>query len=208
MAPADWLSIQPRISGMESKSRLIALLGGLVLIAANYASAITEPGSAAVDDPFQVVLSEGAGSGVTAITGTPQYTFSKALMGTETWVFTLPLDVGAGDVYILDPSGAVSDLLRFSTSGTSAAPTFGIGHFVWLFSQGSPYLPTSVPAGYPSQLVVQETANGVAQYIPTVPYPRDNEYTIASQVPEGGLTIVLLGSALLGVAGLRRRLVK
>jgi hypothetical protein len=142
-----------------------------------------------------------------AITGTPMYPFSKTALGTtpETWVFSLPLDVGAGDVYILDPGGAISDLLRFSSSNTSTDPTFGAGHFVWLFSQGSPYLPVAVPSGYPSTLVVHEV-NGVAHYAPG-PYPSNNEYTIISTVvPDGGLTLVLFGLALLGVEGLRRRL--
>jgi len=189
---------------MESKRRFTALLGLIVVFAGYQGPAITMPGSSAVDDPFQVVLSEGAGSGITAITGPPLYPFSKTASGTETWVFSLPLNVGAGDVYIVDPNGSVSDLLRFSTSGTSTTPTTGIGHFVWLFSQGSPYLPTSVPAGYPSALVVPEV-NGVAFYAPA-PFPSDNEYTVISDLPDSGMTAVLFGFALLGMEGLRRSL--
>ena len=194
---------------MESKRRFIALLGLAAVFAGYQGAAIPMPGSSAVEDPFQIILSEGSGSGVNAITGTPLYPFSKTATAPETWVFTLPQNVviGPWDVYILDPNGAISDVLRFSDSDTSPdqPATVGVGHFVWLFSQGSPYLPTAVPVGFPyDQLVVQET-NGEAFYA-LGSYPSDNEYTIISDVPDGSLTIVLFGFALLGIEGLRRRL--
>lgn len=177
----------------------------------NTAYASTLPGgvTGSGTDPFQVLLTETGGGSVNALSGggSPYLLTAATPTGdAETWVFTLPELVGTGDIYILDANGQVSDLLRFSASATSPllADIGSEGTYVWLFSEGSPFLPASA-AGVDPSVEITEDPSGVAFWQPGDLYPTNNEYTINSDVPDGGTTVMLLGAALSGLCLFRKK---
>lgn len=187
---------------MKTLLKTIGLTAGMALVAS-----VAHANADLTEDIF-VTVGTGAGSEIavdSSVTGTGPYTYTYSLS-------QVALDGGidAFSVYSLGAPFTSLSISGITSSSTDFAGIVNGGHVDWSsgsngdqqvplsFSYTSPYAPTY---GYTG------AADG-GTYAPTAPLTTANEVWVPQipAVPDGGLTISLLGGTLLGLGALRRKL--
>lgn len=119
----------------------------------------------------------------------------------------------AGDVILIEPGGAVSDILRFDPGISTPA---GLTQRIFFYSvdiSGGLLADTGLPSAlYSNNVVIFENHSGPTAYTPTASQPGFEAgfpFPITYQIfstPDTGSTLMLFGAAFLGLMFLRRKI--
>lgn len=116
-----------------------------------------------------------------------------------------PPGLTAGDLFLDDSPGVISDVIRFNPSENGGSLVFYSGDNLGALADGP--LPTSF---YSNQFTLPE-GSGIVSYTPTAGEPGfvsgaggPVTYTISSATPEPS-SLLLLGTGLIGALGMARR---
>jgi hypothetical protein len=131
----------------------------------------------------------------------------------------LPEPVVTGDVSFAEPTGGISDWIRFTdAAGTISGAATGAGPRMLFYSDfevgevnaelADRGFPTNIGTGnFVARLEVGVEGNNGFNYLPGAPYPQNNQYIgISDAIPEPETYAMLLaGLGLMGFVARRRR---
>ena len=214
-----------------SRSLLSAtLIGSLAVAVSTNAGAAEAPGLSALTPvgPFLFTFNEN-GQGTIAINGGPATTLNGVLAVDPSvpggpgqqlaLTFMLPEPVVTGDVSFAEPTGGISDWIRFTdAAGTISGAATGAGPRMLFYSDfevgavNAELADTGFPANigtgnFVARLEVGVEGNNGFNYLPGAPYPQNNQYIgISDAIPEPETYAMLLaGLGLMGFVARRRR---
>lgn len=216
------------------KSLLLAAFVGCLAVAgspnANALIDVSIPGfSAVLPDPFSITFDE-FGNGSYVQNGLPTvHTVTGSLVPDPTepvggrivqvLAYALPEPVVAGTVIIPEPTGGISDVLRFTdATGRLTGVTDPLTTIMIFYSDlpepGEIDFPPA-DTGFPTNLTAGNVVTGPTEigpeggfnffvYLPGADYPANNRYIGISDIAEPA-SLALLGAALVGFGVVRRR---
>jgi hypothetical protein len=213
-----------------SKSLLsAALIGSLAVAVSTDAGAAEAPGLSALTPvgPFLFTFNEN-GQGTIAINGGPAITLNGVLAVDPSvpagpgqqlaLTFMLPEPVVTGDVSFAEPTGGISDWIRFTDgAGTISGAATGTGPRMLYYSDfetgpnaelADTGFPTNIGTGnFVARLEVGPEGNNGFNYLPGAPYPQNNQYIgVSDAIPEPETYAMLLaGLGLMGFVARRRQ---
>jgi hypothetical protein len=178
--------------------------------------------------PFLFTFNEN-GQGTIAINGGPATTLNGVLAVDPSvpagpgqqlaLTFMLPEPVVTGDVSFAEPTGGISDWIRFTdAAGTISGAATGAGPRMLFYSDfevgtvnaelADTGFPVNIGSGnFVARLEVGVEGNNGFNYLPGAPYPQNNQYIgISDAIPEPETYAMLLaGLGLMGFVARRRQ---
>jgi hypothetical protein len=207
-----------------------ALIGSLAVAVSTNAGAAEAPGLSALTPvgPFLLTFDEN-GHATIAINGGPPTTLTGILAVDPSvpagpgqqlaLTYMLPEPVVTGDVSFAEPTGGISDWIRFTdAAGTISGAATGAGPRMLFYSDfevgtvnaelADTGFPVNIGSGnFVARLEVGVEGNNGFNYLPGAPYPQNNQYIgISDAIPEPETYAMLLaGLGLMGFVARRRQ---